>query len=151
MRLCQRCGTPIRRGIPNYNRKKYCGNICAQAVRPHTRETAMASFWSRVNKTNTCWLWTGAKRWDGYGRFNLLQNGTRRQMTAHRLSWEWAHGDIPKDLHVLHHCDTPACVNPTHLYLGDHLANMRDCARKGRIYRGGGKPKDQLRYVRSGK
>lgn len=34
---------------------------------------------------------------------------------------------------VLHHCDTPACVNPDHLYLGGYAENAADVARRGRL------------------
>lgn len=51
---------------------------------------------------------------------------------AHRISWALAFGPIPPDALVLHACDNPACVNPSHLFLGDQRANMQDCAEKGR-------------------
>lgn len=96
-------------------------------------------FWMKVDKVGDggCWLWTGAKRWDGYGRLQI----PGRQLTAHRYSWELAEGPIPDGMHVLHYCDTPGCVNPGHLWLGSHDDNMRDRSRKNRVYRGGNKPK----------
>jgi hypothetical protein len=37
---------------------------------------------------------------------------------------------------VLHHCDEPACVNPSHLFVGTDLTNTADKIRKGRQARG---------------
>ncbi len=68
----------------------------------------------------------------GYGTFWM--NG--RQVGAHRAAYSLFVGDIPDDLHVLHKCDVPSCVNPRHLWLGTHDENMQDCIRKGRRPRG---------------
>lgn len=88
-------------------------------------------FWKFVNKTDSCWLWTGAKMHFGYGAINSGGH-YGRALRAHRVSWEIHNGPIPADLFVLHHCDVPSCVNPKHLFLGDDLANNRDMTRKGR-------------------
>lgn len=92
-------------------------------------------FWAKVTKTKCCWQWT-AKAVAGnsvkYGLFHL-SNG--RQVTAHRLSWVLAYGDLPS-LCVLHSCDNGRCVNPSHLRLGTRTENNQDCARKGRTARG---------------
>lgn len=53
---------------------------------------------------------------------------------AHRYSWMIANGPIPKGLWVLHKCDTPACINPDHLFLGTCRDNAKDCYRKGRSF-----------------
>lgn len=76
-----------------------------------------------------CWLWLGGVSWQGYGKFHF-----RTTMAAHRASWALHHRVFP-EVNVLHRCDNPACVNPEHLFLGSHLDNMRDKARKGRQFR----------------
>ena len=65
-------------------------------------------FWAKVDKTPTCWLWTGAKT-GGYGVFG------HPQRRSHRLSYEWLVGPIPEGLQMDHLCRVRACVNPDHL------------------------------------
>src|SRR5215203_4615013 len=95
-----------------------------------TTEACWKRFWSKVDKNQACWLWTGGKCSGGYGKFMW---GNIK--AAHRLAYEYCNnGPIPAGLFVLHKCDTPACVNPEHLYLGTHEDNMADRrARKHRI------------------
>jgi hypothetical protein len=40
-----------------------------------------ATFWNKVTKTTSCWLWMGAKNAQGYGHF--YHGG--RMVKAHRL------------------------------------------------------------------
>lgn len=51
---------------------------------------------------------------------------------VHRVSWIIYFGKIPYNLHVLHHCDNPLCVNPNHLWLGTQKDNNEDMMNKGR-------------------
>lgn len=96
-------------------------------------EDAVRRFWPQVNKTETCWLWTGSV----YGSNSYGQMWTgEKAIGAHRLSWEIHHGTIPAGQLVLHRCDTPTCVNPAHLVLGTHRDNMADMVRKGRACSG---------------
>ena len=85
-------------------------------------DTLAARFWAKVNKTDACWLWTGAKNRKGYGVINT----TAGMSLAHRVSYELSGSPIPPAKHVLHQCDTPGCVNPEHLFLGTNLDNVRD-------------------------
>lgn len=92
-------------------------------------------FWAKVQKTETCWLWTAAKNGPGYGQFGL---GTREDglVFAHRFAYELVVGPIPEGLVIDHLCRTPACVRPDHLEPVTMRENMRrgDCpwAKKSR-------------------
>jgi hypothetical protein len=94
------------------------------AVDPATR------FWSKVDKSGECWIWTDHCDPNGYGRF---WNGKRGEY-AHRFAWEQEHGPIPPGKEVCHDCpggDNPSCVR--HLWLGTHADNMADRDRKKRL------------------
>jgi hypothetical protein len=78
-----------------------------------------------------CWLWGGKKNACGYGVI-VSGNISPRAYGAHRVAWELAYGPIPKGKCVCHHCDTPACVRPDHLFLGTHKENMHDMIAKDR-------------------
>ena len=93
-------------------------------------------FWQKVDKNTTsgCWEWRSSIRGNGYGAFfTHLQPEGRKCHGAHRYSWGLFNGCIPKGLWVLHKCDNRICVNPDHLFLGDRIENMKDCAAKGRV------------------
>lgn len=84
----------------------------------------------RVVKTPSCWLWTGAKCFHGYGQLKSERGGKMKM--AHRVSYEVYVGPIPEGLKVLHECDNPPCVNPGHLRLGTQAENNQDREAKGR-------------------
>ena len=69
-------------------------------------------FWSKVNKTEACWLWTAAKSTRGYGS---IGTGDRRTALAHRVAYELLVGPIPEGLTLDHLCRNHGCVNPAHL------------------------------------
>ena len=84
---------------------------------------------SYVKKTESCWLWTRDFYNYGYGRLAI---GHGKQMRAHRYVYIKEFGEIPDGMNVLHKCDTPACVNPDHLYLGTQKDNVRDMMKRKR-------------------
>jgi hypothetical protein len=84
----------------------------------------------RLDKRSGCWNWTASTAGKGYGQFRIP--GTRKNIYAHRLSYEIHKGPIPEGILVLHSCDNPRCVNPDHLSLGDSGDNLKDMAAKGR-------------------
>jgi hypothetical protein len=90
-------------------------------------------FWPKVNKTKTCWLWTAGTMGAGYGSFAVARS---KSDYAHRVSWNMAYGEIPTGMKVLHECDNPACVRPSHLFLGTSKDNTQDAVAKGRLAKG---------------
>lgn len=72
-----------------------------------------------------CWRWRGKSK---YG--TVWRDG--RNHFVHRVSYELHYGPIPLGMFVCHHCDTPGCIRPTHLFLGTQQDNIRDAVAKGR-------------------
>lgn len=87
-------------------------------------------FWEKYcPEPNTgCWLWTAGATSHRYGLAWL----EGRRVGAHRVAWLLTRGPIPPGLQVCHRCDTPPCINPAHLFLGDAAENSRDKWSKGR-------------------
>ena len=77
-------------------------------MQPHL--TVPERFWSKVEFTDSCWLWTAAKS-GGYGHFWPAG----RMIPAHRWAYEFCVGPIPEGLEIDHLCRVRACVNPSHL------------------------------------
>lgn len=111
-------------------------------TRPYMKGLPLETrFWLQVDKTpghgpqGECWHWTGCC--SPYGK--IFVGGKR--VLAHRFSYELHFGEIPNGngYHgtcVCHRCDNPKCVNPDHLFLGTHKANVDDRNEKGRQSKG---------------
>ena len=126
---CGICAAPFKQ---TWNQKRFCSVQCTWKSK---RVPAEIRFWPKVDKSSSldgCWLWTGAKSPLGYGKF-YLPDGTTQ---AHRFSWTLVNGPVPHGMYICHHCDNPPCVNPNHLFIGDHYDNMADMSIKGRSQHG---------------
>lgn len=98
-------------------------------------------FIPKINITdnyNDCWEWTSVKH-AGYGM--IMFNG--KYSRTNRIMWTLLFGTIPEKMCVLHKCDNPSCLNPTHLFLGTHQDNMTDKKIKGRVKYGSNGYKDK--------
>jgi hypothetical protein len=95
---------------------------------------AIARFMKQVGpvEDSGCRLWRGARSVRGYGRFTIGD----REFGAHRVSWVIENGrPVPPGDVVCHTCDTPACVEPRHLWAGSQRDNVLDARDKGRLRR----------------
>ena len=117
--------------------------MCYHGYMVHKTIPLIDRFWSRVDKSGDCWVWTAATTNGGYGVIrDTGRNG--KIIRAHRLSWELHNGPIPAGIEVCHRCDNPPCVNPAHLFLGTHQDNVTDTVNKGRA--SGGGPRGALHH-----
>lgn len=118
------------------NTTRFCSRLCQNRAQASSRKLRPLSerFWSKVavRSPEECWLWTASVRDGGYGQI-MLDRRIKGQSPAHVVSWFLHAGAWPTPgLHVCHTCDTPACVNPAHLWLGTQSDNMQDCIQKRR-------------------
>ena len=97
-------------------------------ARPKKGITFWDRVYSKVSKDGDCLVFTGCRDDCGYGR--IFRNGKLTRL--HRAVWERDHGAIPTDRVVMHSCDKPACIEPSHLRLGTQVENIRDMDSKNR-------------------
>ncbi len=107
----------------------------------HTKEE---KFWSRVDKSpglgiGDCWEWQGKKIKFGYAHTRFQG----KNLLVHRVSWALTFGELPK-MNLLHRCDNPACVNPSHLREGTLQENTQDMLDRQRQSRGEHRPTAKL-------
>lgn len=108
--------------------KKYGDPLVVKQAQMHG-VSLLERFVANVKVGPLCWEWASFKDPKGYGRISINEV----PILAHRLSYEFTHGvKLTPDQHVMHTCDNPGCVRPSHLQLGDQAANMADKMKKGR-------------------
>ena len=98
--------------------------------------TTLRRIWDRIlmQSPSECWIWTaglGGRNRTPTGYAVIQHHG--RQYRVTRLLWAHLHGPIPPGMYVCHACDTPACCDPAHLFLGTPKDNARDKVCKGRM------------------
>lgn len=127
-RVCQFCGNAF--DAPNHLVKRglalFCSRVCSIRSRHDSLEDR---FWMYLGKKTQagCILWAGCCNTRGYG----IISGQQKVLMAHRVSFALLVGPIG-ELFVLHRCDNPPCINPSHLFLGTHRDNQEDKVKKGR-------------------
>jgi hypothetical protein len=98
--------------------RKMITNMRTGAAMSEINALLPCTFESKIDKTETCWIWTGAKQSRGYGNF--------QSKLAHRVSYERYVGKIPDGLTLDHLCRNRLCVNPAHLEpVSQYKNNMR--------------------------
>src|SRR5262245_22099301 len=92
-------------------------------------------FWDRVDvgEPDACWPWKRGRHTGGYGVIGR-KKPVRVTAYAHRLAYDFAHGEIPEGREVRHACDNPPCCNPAHLSVGERADNVHDMLDRGRHY-----------------
>lgn len=149
---CPRCEKVLDRVLNFKERYNRTSSYCNECAKGYASEKHLEKMKSRIgiprkrrellvvtpevlfSKTDgngdpeACWNWLMAKNGKGYGR--TCSNG--KSHYTHRLSWELINGEIKDGLFVLHRCDNPSCINPSHLFLGTQKQNLEDMHAKGR-------------------
>ena len=118
-RICQICGGNFlaEPGEVNRGHAQFCSRTCQSAS---LVQDLPPRFWSKVDKSSDCWIWTAARYPSGYGVF-VVKHGVLRP--AHRIAYLLTHGAIPDGLELDHLCRNRLCVNPDHLEPVTHQVN----------------------------
>jgi hypothetical protein len=118
-----------------------CGGLTSGKINPnlqrpvrfikghHGAQDERERFWSRVDKTDGCWVWTGPLHRGGYAKFQARDG---RKVFVHRFSYETLVGPIPEGLFIDHLCENRLCVKPDHLEPVTHRENNLRSIRRGR-------------------
>lgn len=128
---CLGCGKIF--AITNRNRQaKFCNAACFAETQSRRYRVDVSTFLAERQGSEGCWEWPGErKKKDGYAK--TIRDG--ETLLAHRVVWETLNEPIPPNAEICHTCDNPPCCNPSHLWLGDALANAADKVAKGRQHR----------------
>lgn len=89
-------------------------------------DSFLRRFWSKVEKTENCWNWIGARMKSGYGEITLTSPNGKFVLYAHRLSYMlYVDGYIPDGMTIDHLCRNRSCINPMHLEVVTPEENKR--------------------------
>ncbi len=128
-RICETCQKEffVYPSTIKYSQARVCS-------RPCRKQSLADRFFSHIGqKTSSgCILWGAATNKDGYGVVGSDGRSKGTNLLAHRVAYELMVQPIPDDLLVLHDCDNPPCINPTHLFIGTQADNIKDMVSKKR-------------------
>ncbi len=144
-RSCPDCGEirSRRKG----SRCHRCASV-AKTGKPNNTAPPEQRFWRFVQKTDSCWLWTGTTNGHGYGHFTVSgRHAVKRG--AHRFAYELMVGSVPRGLDLDHLCRNRLCVNPAHLRPGTDAENVADMVSKGRQRGPAGRMNGNVKIVES--
>lgn len=129
---CLVCSNLFLPWIGRENSSFFCSIRC-NSKNKRTKDF-LACFFSKTKEIGDCWIWTGSKNKLGYGLYKSRSGGIPRR--THRISFEIFNCvDLKSDQHICHSCDTPSCINPAHLFVGNPSINSNDARVKGRLKR----------------
>lgn len=100
-----------------------------------SQDLRIDKFWKRVEVRSSvdCWHWKGNPDTWGYGRYKEKIAGKWTSSLAHRCMYQRVYGaQLNPSQKVLHGCDNPICVNPSHLRVGTDAENAMDKVERGR-------------------
>ena len=107
---CAQCSKSFNRYLPwtkRVIRHYFCNLECRRRFELADR---VRLFWSKVNKTDGCWLWLGSRYRFGYGRISIGigSDGRHKHQSTHRFSYELHFGPVPSSkLTKLSEADIP--------------------------------------------
>ena len=128
---CSYCGKPKPRkpaDVKRSGKAAFCDRKCLGKFKSYVNDEKLLS--KAVKVESGCMVWQGSRNNSGYGRVRFRGS----LMLAHRAAFLAFGGIIGQNDCVLHSCDNPSCVNPQHLFSGNHQANMDDMTAKGRRF-----------------
>lgn len=114
-RCCEACGRAFL--ARSWALARGWDRCCSRGCATRWRYSRARRFWRCVQRTDTCWLWTGPRTIDGLGYFRLVEDGRCRRRRAAVLAWEDTYGPVPPGRIVRPRCGQEACVRPEHLGL----------------------------------
>lgn len=92
---------------------------------------------------NGCWICTSHAKSRHRGNYPVIRRFNKYMRMSRYIYW-LNYGEIDEDKYVMHLCDEPECINPSHLKLGTPKENSQDMVMKGRNKTGEDHPDAKL-------
>ncbi len=114
-------------------------NIEASKPLPKPSKAALRRMWFKISIPDACWEWKGSIKKCGYAS-DISIDGSRGRKgegyLPHRLMYHWFKHDIPVGMTIDHLCNNPKCVNPDHMEISTHSANVSRAHKRAYCKRG---------------